>query len=65
MRGGVAARGERLSDSDDKKPPRGPRGKGPGRSAGGDVGDALRKVYDRTLNESIPPEMLDLLGRLE
>ena len=54
-----------MSDTEDKKPPRGPRGKGPGRAAGGEVGEALRKVYDRTLNESIPPEMLDLLGRLD
>jgi len=29
------------------------------------VGDALRKVYDRTLGEQIPPEMLDLLGKLD
>ena len=65
MRGGIAARGERLSDSEDKKPPRGPKARGPRRSAGGDVGDALRKAYDRTLAESIPPEMLDLLGRLD
>ena len=28
------------------------------------LGDALRSIYDRTLNEDIPPEMLDLLGRL-
>ncbi len=53
-----------MSDSEDKKPPKGPTGKCPGRT-GGEVGDALRKVYDRTLNESIPPAMLDLLGRLD
>ena len=29
-----------------------------------DVGDALRTVYQRTVNEDIPPEMLDLLGKL-
>lgn len=54
-----------MSDSEDKKPPRSPKGKGPEKEAGRDVGDALRKVYDRTLNESIPPAMLDLLGRLD
>jgi hypothetical protein len=30
----------------------------------GDVGAALRSVYDRTMKEEIPPEMLDLLGKL-
>ncbi|MGF1549236.1 MAG: NepR family anti-sigma factor [Sphingomonadaceae bacterium] len=31
----------------------------------GDLGAALRSVYDRTLNEEVPPEMLDLLGKLD
>ena len=30
----------------------------------GEVGQALRSVYDRTVREDIPPEMLDLLGKL-
>lgn len=29
-----------------------------------DVGDALRSVYQHAINEDIPPEMLDLLGKL-
>lgn len=29
-----------------------------------EVGQALRSVYDRALQEDIPPEMLDLLGKL-
>ncbi|MGE5723240.1 MAG: NepR family anti-sigma factor [Sphingomonadales bacterium] len=29
-----------------------------------EIGQALRSIYDRTLNESIPDEMLDLLGKL-
>jgi hypothetical protein len=33
-------------------------------SGGGEVGDALRTVYQRAVNEDIPPEMLDLLGKL-
>ncbi len=33
-------------------------------SAPGNVGDALRSVYQRTVDEKIPPEMLDLLGKL-
>ncbi len=34
------------------------------KTGGGEVGDALRTVYQRTINEDIPPEMLDLLGKL-
>ena len=30
----------------------------------GDVGKALRTVYDTTLREDIPPDFLDLLGKL-
>ena len=56
---------KRLSDSDAKQSPPGPAGKGLRRPKGGVVGDALRTVYDRTLEEAIPPEMLDLLGKLE
>lgn len=39
---------------------------GKAKKAGGkaDVGNALRTVYQRTVNEDIPPEMLDLLGKL-
>lgn len=29
-----------------------------------EVGTALRSVYQRTIDEDIPPEMLDLLGKL-
>ncbi|MEA3029980.1 MAG: Anti-sigma factor NepR [Sphingomonadales bacterium] len=50
-----------LSGSDDKRPPP-PRS--PRRPAGGDVGKALRSVYDNALKEDIPLEMLDLLGKL-
>lgn len=59
--GGVRREGcVNLSDSDDKRPhPRGPK-----RPQGGDVGKALRTVYDDALKEDIPPEMLDLLGKL-
>jgi hypothetical protein len=49
-----------LSGSDNKRPP--PRGAK--RPPGGDVGKALRSVYDDALKEDIPPEMLDLLGKL-
>ncbi len=29
-----------------------------------EVGNALRTVYQRTIDEDIPPEFLDLLGKL-
>ena len=29
-----------------------------------ELGSALRTVYQRTVEEDIPPEMLDLLGKL-
>ena len=32
--------------------------------ATGDVGSALRSVYQRTIDEQIPPDLLDLLGKL-
>jgi hypothetical protein len=35
--------------------------KGPG---SGDVGNALRSVYQHTVDERIPPDLLDLLGKL-
>lgn len=29
-----------------------------------EVGQALRSIYQRTVNEDIPPDLLDLLGKL-
>ncbi|HEX8653930.1 MAG TPA: NepR family anti-sigma factor [Allosphingosinicella sp.] len=29
-----------------------------------EFGQALRSAYQRTLDEDVPPEMLDLLGKL-
>ena len=34
------------------------------KSSSGEVGSALRSVYQRTVNEDIPPDLLDLLGKL-
>ena len=34
------------------------------RPAAPEFGNALRSVYQQTIDESIPPEMLDLLGKL-
>ncbi|WP_156679895.1 NepR family anti-sigma factor [Sphingomonas profundi] len=33
-------------------------------AGGGNVGSALRSVYDETVSENIPGEMLDLLNKL-
>ncbi len=33
-------------------------------AAGGNVGNALRSVYDETVKEDIPGDLLDLLGKL-
>jgi hypothetical protein len=35
------------------------------RPPAGDVGKALRSAYQNMVNEDIPPEMLDLLGKLD
>jgi hypothetical protein len=57
--------------SNDKKGPREakpPVSPGSSKSAklrDNDVGPALKSVYDRTVREAIPPEMLDLLGKLD
>jgi hypothetical protein len=57
-----------LALSDDKKTKRDTkdRAKRPsgGQSADRDVGHALRSVYSTTVNEEIPTELLDLLGKL-
>jgi hypothetical protein len=36
-----------------------------GRKAERDVGAALKTAYERTLSEEIPPDLLDLLGKLD
>ena len=41
-----------------------PETRRPRRAAEGEIGTALRSVYDGALRENIPPEMLDLLGKL-
>jgi hypothetical protein len=41
-----------------------PAPKGKKRPGSPEVGNALRSVYQQTIDEDIPPEMLDLLGKL-
>ena len=52
----VGAQGE-----DDQTRSNGGRNK---RTPAPEVGQALRTVYQRTVDEDIPPEFLDLLGKL-
>lgn len=56
-----------------RKPDQSSAAEGPGRpnparkkkgSAAPDVGQALRSAYERTVKEQIPPDLLDLLGKL-
>lgn len=54
-----------TSLTNDKTGPHGSKPPGPSKIPAKDVGDALRSVYDRAVNEDIPPEMLDLLGKLD
>lgn len=73
----IAARGKNiLAFADEKdgerrrKPEHGPdaeaQEKPPQRSkrAAPEIGNALKSAYQQTVNEDIPPEMLDLLGKL-
>lgn len=53
------------SASDPMKKPTGGKGGTPGKPGGRPVGDALRQAYDEALKESVPPEMLDLLKKLD
>ena len=54
-----------AKDGRGKASPRRPkRGEPGGRAKTGDVGRALRSVYDHTLREDVPDDFLDLLGKL-
>lgn len=47
-----------------KKKPERPASKARVQTKKQDMGSALRSIYQRTVDESIPSEMLDLLGKL-
>jgi len=53
----------RPADHDDADTPAAPA-RADGQPAGR-VGDALRSVYQQTVSENVPDEMIDLLGRLD
>ena len=58
-------KGDSISASEKKKKsPANGSGKKPGKQRAGDVGRALRSVYDETLREDVPNDFLDLLGKL-
>jgi hypothetical protein len=70
-KGGQRGRKARATDAPSR--PKAPsstdasRSSGTSRSAGrksGEMGHALRSAYQRMVDEDIPPEMLDLLGKL-
>ncbi|RZF64572.1 hypothetical protein EWE75_10410 [Sphingomonas populi] len=52
----------RSGDESSKKPP---AARAKVQSKDRDMGAALRTVYEKTVEEAIPPEMLDLLGKLD
>lgn len=52
------------SAKDGSKQAAGPLEKGARKHRAGDLGRALRSVYDDTLRESVPDDFLDLLGKL-
>jgi hypothetical protein len=52
-----------ISDSGNSQTTRGRRKRKASESS--ELGNALRTIYDRALDEAIPPEMLDLLGKLD
>ena len=53
-----------ASGRDTRKPKRAGKPIGAGGAKSGDVGKALRTVYDTTLREDVPRDFLDLLGKL-
>lgn len=56
-------RRRKSEDESDSDTPPSPAAKKK-RPAAPEFGHALRSAYQRTLDEDIPPEMLDLLGKL-
>lgn len=49
-----------LHPADSEKMPKSGKKRGPN----AEIGQALRKAYSDAVDETIPPEMLDLLGKL-
>jgi hypothetical protein len=62
MRQDVTEEAAKRSGTAGRKPPASAR---PAHVGKGDVGNALRSAYQQTVSEAIPPEMLDLLSKLD
>jgi hypothetical protein len=54
----------RKSDPEQEHPSAEGSGSRKKRGSTPEVGNALRSAYQQAINEDIPPEMLDLLGKL-
>jgi hypothetical protein len=61
--GGRRAVPEREAETEDISISK-PKPKNKRRVESPEVGQALRSIYQRTVNEDIPPDLLDLLGKL-
>ena len=58
-------KGQSKGAAKEKRPPKAAEADKKGRKhRAGDVGRALRSVYDDTLRENVPDDFLDLLGKL-
>lgn len=60
--GGLALDNQDKKAGNSDTPRRKPRSGKPPQQ--GTLGNALRSVYQQTVNEEIPPDLLDLLGKL-
>jgi hypothetical protein len=60
----AASRGMTLGSDRESKEPRKKPAQPTRNEKERDMGAALRSVYQKTVNEAIPDEMLDLLGKL-
>ena len=61
---GKSSGGSSSSAREKKTHKRAPDEKKGGRQRAGDIGRALRTIYDDTLRESVPDDFMDLLGKL-
>ncbi len=61
----LAGSTEGMALPDDRNKPHAPDRSGKDSSSDRDTGEALRSIYQKTIDEQIPDEMLDLLGKLD
>ena len=63
-RGGGGSRALSADDDGNKPPPPSPPRPRKGKPSP-DVGDVLKSAYEHVVREAVPPELLDLLGKLD